>query len=123
MSAPFRILAVDNEPSVTTSLKYVFASPRFEVLSVESGAAALAQLETAVDPYDLIIVDQKMPNLTGVELVDEIRKRGIPGEIIVLSAHVSSDIREAYERMKVHAILPKPFDLGTLRSAVDHLAA
>ncbi len=123
MSAPFRILTVDNEPSVTTSLKYVFASPRFEVLSVDNGAAALEQLETVADPYDLIIVDQKMPNLTGVELVDEIRKRGIPGEIIVLSAHVSSEIREAYERMKVHAILPKPFDLGALRSAVDDLAA
>ncbi len=123
MSAPFRILTVDNELSVTTSLKYVFTGPRFEVRSVECGAAALELLEMAAEPYDLIIVDQKMPNLTGVELVDEIRKRGLPGEIIVLSAHVSSEIREAYERMRVHAILPKPFDLGVLRSAVDHLAA
>lgn len=123
MNAPFRILAVDNEISVTTSLKYVFASPRFEVLSVDSGAAALARLEAAGDPYDLIIVDQKMPNLTGVELVDAIRQRGILGKIIVLSAHVSAEIREAYERMDVHAILPKPFDLGELRSTVDKLAA
>ncbi len=123
MSAPFRILTVDNEPSITTSLKYVFAGPRFEVLSVDSGAAALARLEAADHPYDLLIVDQKMPNLTGLELVDEIRKRGLPGEIIVLSAHVSSEIREAYERMNVHAILPKPFDLGVLRSAVEQLAA
>ena len=123
MSSPFRILTVDNERSVTTSLKYVFSGPRFEVWAVDSGAAALARLETVTDPYDLIIVDQKMPNLTGVELIDEIRKRGIPGEIIVLSAHVSSEIREAYERMNVHAILPKPFDLGVLRSTVDSLAA
>ncbi len=64
-----------------------------------------------------------MPNLSGVELVDEIRKRGIPGELIVLSAHVSSELCEAYERMKVHAIFPKPFDLGVLRSTVDQLAA
>ncbi len=123
MNAPFRILAVDNEYSVTTSLKYVFTGSRFEVLSVESGAAALDRLKNLGDRYDLIIVDQKMPNLSGVELVDEIRKRGIPGEIIVLSAHVSSELREAYERMKVHAILPKPFDLDVLRSTVDQLAA
>jgi CheY-like chemotaxis protein len=106
-----------------TSLKYVFAAPRFEVLSVDSGTAALERLESAKDPYDLIIVDQKMPNLTGVELVDEIRKRGIPGEIIVISAHVSSEDRAAYERMQVRTILPKPFDLMALRSAVEHLAA
>ncbi len=41
-----------------------------------------------------------MPKLTGVELVDEIRKRGIP-----------------------RGILPKPFDLTALRPAVEHLAA
>ena len=79
-------------------------------------------LDAPSDPYDLIIVDQKMPNLTGVELVDAIRKRGIPGDIIVLSAQVLPEIREAYERLNVQAIFPKPFDLEELRSAVDHLA-
>lgn len=78
MSAPFRILTVDNEPSVTTSLKYDFASPRFEVLSVDSGAVALDRLEAVGDPYDFIIVDQKMPNLTGVELIDEIKTAASP---------------------------------------------
>ena len=123
MEAPFRILTVDNEPSITLSLKYVFAGPRYEVLRVDSGMAALALLEADSALYDLIIVDQKMPNLTGVELVDAIRKRGIPGKIIVLSAQLSSEIREAYERMEVHAIFTKPFDVGELRSAVNQLAA
>ena len=91
MSAPFRILAVDNEPSVAVSLKYVFAKPRYEVSSAESGPAALAMLDAPSNLYDLIIVDQKMPNLTGVELVDAIRKRGIPGNIIVLSAQISPE--------------------------------
>lgn len=122
MGIPYRILAVDNEPSVAVSLKYVFAKPRYEVSSAESGPAALAMLDAHSDPYDLIIVDQKMPNLTGVELVDAIRKRGIPGNIIVLSAHVLPEIREAYERLNVQAIFPKPFDLNELRTAVDHLA-
>lgn len=123
MDAPFRILTVDNELSVTLSLKYVFPRPRYEVLCVDSGDAALARLEANPDLYDLIIVDQKMPSLTGLELVDEIRKRGIPGKIIVLSAHLPPEIREAYERMDVHAIFPKPFDLGELRSVVDQVAA
>jgi len=123
MSGPFRILAVDNEPSVAVSLKYVFAKPRYEVFSAESGSAALAMLNAGSNPYDLIIVDQRMPNLTGLELVDAIRKRGIPGNIIVLSAQLSPEICEAYERLKVQAIFPKPFDLNELRTAVDHLAA
>ena len=123
MRAPLRILTVDNEPSVTLSLKYVFAGPQYEIRCAESGDAALTRLEAAAESYDLIIVDQKMPHFTGVELVNEIRKRGITGKIIVLSAHLSPEIRAAYERLEVHAIFSKPFDLGELRSAVDRAAA
>jgi two-component system response regulator (stage 0 sporulation protein F) len=123
MDVPLRILAVDNEPSVTLSLKYVFAAPRYEVTCVENGDAALARLDANSDPYDVIFVDQKMPNLTGVELVDAIRKRRIPGKIIVLSAHLSSEIREAYERLDVRVMFSKPFNVDQLRTAVDRLTA
>jgi DNA-binding NtrC family response regulator len=123
MDPPLRILAVDNEPSVTLSLRYVFPGPRYEVMCVEGGNAALAILDVSSDPYDMIIVDQKMPDLTGVELVDAIRKRGIAGKIIVVSAHLTSDIREAYKRMDVHVMFPKPFNVDQLRSAVDRLTA
>jgi two-component system capsular synthesis sensor histidine kinase RcsC len=123
MDAPLRILAVDNEPSVTLSLRFVFAEPRYELTGVENGETALARLEANADPYDVIIVDQKMPHLTGAELVSAIRERGIEGKIIVVSAHLSSEIREAYERMDVHEIFSKPFNIADLRSAVDRLAA
>lgn len=125
MGAPRRILAVDNEPSVTLSLQYVFAAPRYDLTCVNSGDAALAEL--GVNPgaadYDAIIVDQKMPNLTGVELVAAIRQRGIRSNVIVVSAHLSSEVREAYERMGVHLMFGKPFNIDDIRSAVDRLPA
>jgi CheY-like chemotaxis protein len=123
MGAPLRILAVDNEPSVTLSLRYVFSEPRYEVLCVENGNLALARLDATSDPYDVIIVDQKMPDLTGIELVEAIRQRGISGKIIVVSAYLSEDVREAYERLDVHVMFPKPFNVDQLRSAVDRLTA
>lgn len=123
MDAVLKILAVDNQPTVTLALRYLFAGPRYEVTCVEDGNSALARIDASSDPYDVIIVDQKMPNLTGVELVSAIRERGIPGKIIVVAALLSSEIREAYERMDVHVMFGKPFDVGALRSAVDRLAA
>ena len=122
-AAALRILAVDNEPSVTFSLRYIFTGPRYEISAVENGDAALARLDSGSERFDIIIVDQKMPHMTGVELVEEMRKRGITSKIMVLSAHISSEIRTAYERMDVHVMFPKPFDIGQLRSAVDQLAA
>src|SRR2546423_15061934 len=121
--AALLILAVDNEPSVTFSLRYIFTGPRYEISAVENGDAALARLDSGSERFDIIIVDQKMPHMTGVELVEEMRKRGITSKIMVLSAHISSEIRAAYERMDVHVMFPKPFDIGQLRSAVDQLAA
>jgi DNA-binding NtrC family response regulator len=123
METTLKILAVDNEPSVTLSLRYVFDRPGYEVTTVDSGHAALAQLDRTPEPYDIIIVDQKMPNLTGLELVGEIRERHINSKVIVISAHLSADVCEAYERLNVHVMFSKPFDVDMLRSAVDKLAA
>jgi CheY-like chemotaxis protein len=123
MEAPLRILAVDNEPSVTLSLRYVFGGPRYALTCVDSGTAALAKLDSNFDLYDVIIVDERMPNLTGVELVREIRQRGINGRIIVVSAHLSQEIREAYAQLEVQMMFSKPFNVEELRSSVHRLAA
>jgi CheY-like chemotaxis protein len=122
-ASALRILAVDNEPSVTFSLRHIFNGPRYEFSAVENGDAALARLDSDADQYDIIIVDQKMPHMTGVELVEEMRKRGVNSKIMVMSADLSGEVRAAYERMDVHLVFPKPFDVGALRSAVDHLVA
>lgn len=118
-----RILAVDNEPSVTFSLRHILNAPRYELTAVENGDAALAKVDSGLERFDLIIVDQKMPHMSGVELVEQLRKRGVDTKIMVLSAHISPEIRAAYERMDVHVLFPKPFDVAALRSAVDRMAA
>jgi DNA-binding response OmpR family regulator len=123
MSSPLRILAVDNEPSVTFSLRYIFNDPQYEFTPVENGDAALARLDSSSDHYDIIIVDHKMPHMSGVQLVGELRKRGIDSKIMVLSADIPSETRAEYERMDVNVIFSKPFDVRQLRSAVDCLVA
>lgn len=104
-------------------MHFIFAGPRYEVTGAPDGDDALARLEANSGAYDVIIVDQKMPHLTGVELVHEIRKRRIAGKIMVLSAHLSPEIREEYGQMDVRVILEKPFNIQDLRSALDRLAA
>lgn len=119
VEAPLRILAVDNEPSVTLSMRFVFGDPRYDLTCVASGQAALARLDANSDLFDVIIVDEKMPGLTGAELVRAIRHRGINGKIIAVSAFLTEEIREIYERLGVYAMFGKPFNVAELRSAVD----
>lgn len=122
-TAALRILAVDNEPSVTFSLRHIFNGPRYDLTAVENGDAALSRIDSSSEQYDIIIVDQKMPHMTGLELVSEMRKRGITSKVMVLSADLPPEVREAYERVDVHLVFPKPFDIHDLRSAIDHLVA
>jgi len=119
MKTALKILAVDDNPSITGCMPIIFAAPLYEVSSANDGDDALAKLDGNPNGYDVIIVDQKMPRLNGVELVLRIRERGITGRIVVLSAHLSPEIRDAYERMGVQVVMDKPFDVEELRSVVN----
>lgn len=123
MGAALRILAVDDNPTIRSSMHFIFGDPRYEVTDAEDGDDALARLDANPEPYDVIIVDQKMPHLDGAELVQEIRKRGITSRIIVLSAHITPEVRSTFEQLDIQVIVEKPFDIKHLRSALDELAA
>ena len=118
MKTALRILAVDDNPSIRGSMPFIFAAPHYEITTALDGNDAMEKLDANPNGYDVIIVDQKMPDLTGLDLVAEIRKRGLAGKIIVLSAHLSAEIRQAYDQMDVDVTLDKPFDIEELRLAV-----
>jgi len=121
MKTALKILSVDDNPSITGCMPFIFAAPLYEVTSATDGDDALAKLETNPNGYDVIIVDQKMQRLNGVELVQGIRERGVTGRIVVLSAHLSPEIRDAYQRVGVQVVMDKPFDVEELRSVVNPL--
>lgn len=123
MDNAVKILAVDDEPSITESMRFIFGRPNYEVTGVNDSDDALAKLTEESQGYDIVITDQKMPFRSGLELVRELRNRNFAGKIMVLSAHLSPDVREEYEQMDVHVMLDKPFNIQELRRALDSLAA
>ena len=123
MNTPPKILAVEDNRSVTLSMGFVFAEPRYQFDYIENGVDALKVVEAQSHPYDVIIVDQQLPELSGLEFVRELRERGISAKVIVVAAVLPSDVRLGYEQMGVEIIFSKPFDVLQLRSAVDSLVA
>ncbi|PZR75102.1 MAG: hypothetical protein DLM52_08320 [Chthoniobacterales bacterium] len=123
MENALKILAVDDEPSITESMRFIFGGPNYDVTGVNDSDDALARLTEDSAEYDIVITDQKMPFRSGLELVRELRKRNFTGKIMVLSAHLSAAVREEYEQMDVHVMLDKPFNIHDLRRALDSLAA
>ena len=121
MDRPLSILAVDDEISVTTSLSFILSGPGRTLSTADNGEQALERLAEP-PPVDVIITDNNMPKISGLEFVKRLRASGFPGRIVVLSAHLTEENRRAYSEMKVDRMLPKPFDVAELREAIDALA-
>lgn len=118
-----KILSVDDEPSVAACLSFIFERPRYELTSARHGGDALARLAGAAASYDVVITDNEMPCVSGIELVRELRERRFGGKIIVLSGYLTNETREAYARLNVDAIVDKPFDNYELRYRLELLVA
>jgi CheY-like chemotaxis protein len=69
----FRILVVDDEPTILTTASAVLGSKGYEVRTAKDGFAGLAELRRSLP--DLIISDLRMPNMSGFELLSIVRRR------------------------------------------------
>jgi DNA-binding NtrC family response regulator len=115
---PFRILIVDDNKELREILGEYLKDEGDSVEGANNGKDALAR--HLKDPYDLIITDLNMPELTGIELIKEIVKRQTGTEFIIITGYASLDT--AIEAIKVGAFdyIVKPFRMEELRVVVKN---
>jgi two-component system response regulator AtoC len=111
-----RVLFVDDEPLILECIKEYFRE--YEIATESSAVAALKLLER--ESYEVLVVDQKMPGLTGSELLAEARKRDSYRYGILLSAYVDKALLKSMVNDNlVRRVLEKPLKLDDLKRAVD----
>ena len=113
---PERILIIDDEPYILTTLEEILKLEGYEVDSAESGAAALEKLRP--DAYDLVIVDQRMPDMTGLDLLAAIQKMKPAPATILLTAYASLDSAIEALRQGASDYLLKPCHSEELKWSV-----
>ncbi len=110
-----RIMVVEDEADVRSYFARALAriGPEIEVLTACDGREALALLRLA--PCDLILSDQRMPGMSGIELLITLRRSSaVP--FVLISADRS--VEEAAYAAGANDFLSKPISLDTLHSAV-----
>ncbi len=112
-----RILIVDDEKNYLLVLSTLLGGEGYEVVTAESGARALTLAE-AEEP-DLLITDMRMPRMSGLELIREVKKRFPELPVIVMTAY--GTVENAVEAMKAGATdyIMKPFENQELLITVD----
>lgn len=115
-----KILIVDDDEGLIHFLRRFFAKEGYDVRDCGNGQAALDLI--AEEPFDLILLDYKMPGLNGLDTLREVRRSQVKTPVIIMTAYGTTDT--AIEAMKLGAYdyLPKPFDRQELqRIAADAL--
>lgn len=80
-----RVFVVDDDEFIRESLAQNFASAGFQVDTASDGAGALSQLSDTKDKADVVILDWKMPGLTGIEVLQRAREIGVVTPVIFLT--------------------------------------
>lgn len=114
-----RLLVVDDEPTVRTSLRDLLSLRGYHVDEASSGEEALARFEGA--DYDLLLLDVRMPGMDGPEVMRHLRKDHGDLPVIILTAHASVDSAIAAVKLNAADYLLKPFKIEDLIATVDRV--
>ena len=114
-----RVLVVDDSSLAREMLEDQLQGFGFRITAVGSGDAALQQLET--DPFDLVLMDWKMPGMDGIEttrrMKEDPRLAAIP-EVIMVTAFGREEVMLAAERTGIRAFLIKPVNPSLLLDTI-----
>ncbi len=111
------IAVVDDEPSQRQILRKALEEAQYQVVEASDGAEAIGLAQT--HPLDAMLLDVRMPNVSGLQALEAIKKQRPAIIIILLTAYI--DLRDAVAAIKqgAHDYLEKPVDLDELLVAVD----
>ena len=107
------ILVVDDEPEALSLFRDILAAEDAEILAAQSGAEALAIARQS--PLDLVILDVKLPDVSGTEVLRCLRKLDDSVPVIMVTSYGSADDVRTSMRLGAFDYLTKPFDNEEIR--------
>jgi CheY-like chemotaxis protein len=113
-----RILVVDDEPAITIMQQSMLQHLGYKVTAMTDSQAALEKVSSSPDQFDLIITDQTMPNLTGVEFAEKVLKIKPELPIILCTGHSAVISEEEALALGIKIFLKKPIARGKLAQIV-----
>jgi CheY-like chemotaxis protein len=119
-----RVLLAEDDEDGRKVMAQVLTAMGLDVITTEDGGRMLVAIAShykdgrTPDDVDLIITDVCMPVVSGLELFKGLRAAGWTTPVIVVTAHVTSDVQHAVARLDA-VLLSKPLELGRFEDAVQ----
>lgn len=102
-----RVLIIEDEQSVADALRLILEDEGCEVTTACCGRGGLAQ--HANRDFDLAVTDVNLPDVSGLEVLRQLREHARPCPVVVITAHHTPELVEAAKRLGALEVLAKPF--------------
>jgi DNA-binding response OmpR family regulator len=115
-----KILIVDDDPDITMTFSFALENTgSFEVETYNDSVQALSNFKSNL--YDFVLLDIKMPKLSGFELCDKIRKIDGKVKVCFISAFdpYSDELRDQFLLLKIECFIPKPIQIKELVKRIE----
>ncbi|PKB71194.1 MAG: hypothetical protein BZY87_06920 [SAR202 cluster bacterium Io17-Chloro-G6] len=110
-------LVVDDDPQIRILLTRALASRQWNAVGVESGEAALVELEDK--SFDLIFLDLMMAGMNGAQAFQQIRSKDPSAQVVIVTGFPDSEMMAAALKTGPFAVMLKPFSLEHLIAVLD----
>ncbi len=120
----YQLLIIDDEPVVRAGIKQLIPWENYHFEICAEGIDGKDGLKKVLDySPDLVLVDVKMPGLSGIELIREAKKEGFEGKFIILTGYSDFEFAKSAVSLGVRAYLLKPIDEDELLENVEEVLA
>lgn len=112
-------LVADDEALIRWSVAETLAELGMEVRQAADAATTLAAIDAAGEPFDVVVLDLRMPDVDDLSLLTKVRRLLPSATVILMTAFGTPEIISEAQELGVRAVLSKPFELDHLRSLLD----
>lgn len=126
--ATLKVLVVDDEPGIRSGIQRILRNFRvgypfmdedfdFDVIEAETGEIAIEIIEA--QPMDIILLDNKLPGMDGIEVLDYIKKKEYDAQVMMITSYASLDLAIKATNTGAYNFMPKPFTPDELKSSIE----
>jgi DNA-binding NtrC family response regulator len=117
-SAP-RVLVVDDEALIRWSLAEMLGERGYVVTEAGDARMALTALQEATEPFDVVLLDYRLPDSADLRLLETIRRIAPTSQVIMISAHNSPELTQGAVALGAYRVISKPFEVESLAALVN----
>jgi len=116
------VLVVDDEALIRWAVAETLTQAGHQVCEAQDGQSAVEAMDSAARPFDVVLLDLKLPDCNDLTLLSRIRSQSPASAVVMMTAYATAEVVEEASAMGVSEVMAKPFDVNGCERVVRHAA-